>query len=82
MYGSILGAVICMGIAIAQDAFPAWLGTVVIISAVGCLIFPWENDMRGNPTEGTGAIQRPALLVANIVALSWLASSIGLLVGA
>lgn len=79
-YASLIGAVVCMGIAITQGLFPHWLGTIVIISSVATIIFPWELDMRGNPASDGGNIQRPALVVANMVTLAWLASSMGFLI--
>jgi 4-hydroxybenzoate polyprenyltransferase len=79
-YASLLGAVISMGAAILQGLFPSWLGTILIISTLATLIFPWELDMRGNPASDGGNIQRPALLVANILTLVWLASSMGFIV--
>lgn len=79
-YASLAGALGCMAAAIWQGLFPAWLGTVLIIGIIACLLFPWELDMRGNPAADGGNVQRPALLIANLVALTWLASAVGLLV--
>lgn len=79
-YASLIVALICMGIAILQGLFPAWLGTILIIGIVTTIIFPWELDMRGNPASDGGNVQRPALLVANIVTLAWLASAMGFLI--
>jgi len=79
-YASLIGALVCMGIAIFQGIFPAWLGTILVIGIVATIIFPWELDMRGNPASDGGNVQRPALLVANIVTLAWLASSMGFLI--
>ena len=76
-YASLVGALLCMGVAIRQGLFPTWLGTVVIISVIACMIFPWEFDMRGNLAADGGNIQRPALLTANTAALAWLASTMG-----
>lgn len=77
MYACLLGAFILMGIAIAGGAFPPWLGTVLIISVFVCLLFTWEFDMRGNPAEASGKVQKPALLVANMVSLLWVAQVLG-----
>lgn len=79
-YGCLIGALISMGIAIFQGLFPAWLGTILIIGVITTIIFPWELDMRGNPASDGGNIQRPALLVANMITLAWLASSMGFLI--
>jgi len=79
-YASLVGAIVCMGIAVTQGLFPAWLGTILVIGIVATIIFPWELDMRGNPASDGGNVQRPALLVANIVTLTWLASSMGFLI--
>ena len=79
-YASLAGALFCMAAAIAQGLFPAWLGSVLIIGIIACALFPWELDMRGNPASAGGGIQRPALLIANLVALAWLASAMGILV--
>jgi 4-hydroxybenzoate polyprenyltransferase len=79
-YVSLVGAVICMGIAVLQGLFPDWLGTIFIISIVTTIIFPWEFDMRGNHASDGGNIQRPALVVANMITIAWLASSMGFLI--
>ncbi len=79
-YASLIGALVCMGIAITQGIFPAWLGTILLIGIITTIIFPWELDMRGNPASDGGNVQRPALLVANLVTLTWLASSMGFLI--
>ncbi len=78
-YACIIGAIICMGIGISQDLFPDWLGTVLVVGLISVIIFPWELDMRGNPSHSGSSTQRPALLVANIVTLMWLAQSLGYL---
>lgn len=79
-YGCLIGALISMGIAIFQGLFPPWLGTILVIGIITTIIFPWELDMRGNPASDGGNIQRPALLVANMVTLVWLASAMGFLI--
>ncbi|GAB1422336.1 hypothetical protein MASR2M15_25650 [Anaerolineales bacterium] len=77
MYACLLGAIVCMLAGIAVGIFPDWLGSVLIVALISVLIFPWEFDMRGNKAEGSGIIQRPSLLVANIVSLMWLVANIG-----
>jgi len=77
MYGCLLSAVALIGVAIVDKVFPSWLGTVLIIAAFVCALFTWETDMRGNLAEASGKIQKPALLVANMVALLWVARVLG-----
>lgn len=79
MYLSLGGAIISVGLAIFNGAFPQWLGVVALITVSVAALFPWELDMRGNRAEGVGNIQRPSLIVANIVALLWLAQHTGIL---
>lgn len=81
MYGSLVGALGCLGLAMWFGVFPAWLGTVAIITIFSAALFTWDSDMRGNPSEGSGLVQKPALLIANIVTLLWMAQSLGLLFG-
>lgn len=78
-YACLIGAIICMGIAVFQGIFPDWLGTILIIGIATTILFPWELDMRGNPASDGGNIQRPALVIANMITLAWLASSMGFL---
>ncbi len=78
-YLSIAMALICMAAAIMQGLFPNWLGTVLVIGVIACSLFPWELDMRGNLAQDGGNLQRPALIIANLLALVWLASNLGLL---
>lgn len=81
MYGSLIGALICMVVAALNGAFPAWLGTVAVIAVFTSALFTWDSDMRGNPTAGSGAAQKPSLLIANVVMLMWMAHELGLLFG-
>ena len=76
---SILAALGCMVAAVQQGLFPLWLGVVALIGVVTCSVFPWEMDMRGNLAKEGGNIQRPGLIVANLVALTWLAANLGVL---
>lgn len=75
-HASIVLALICMVAAILQGIFPVWLGTILLLSLFTCLLFPWEMDMRGNLAQDGGNMQRPGLIVANLVALTWLASNL------
>ena len=74
---SIVIALLCMLAAILQGLFPAWLGTLLIIGVVTTIIFPWEFDMRGNLARDGGNVQRPGLIIANLLALIWLAANMG-----
>lgn len=78
-YLSIAIALICMAAAMTQALFPHWLGTILVIGVIACGLFPWELDMRGNLAQDGGNLQRPALIIANLLALFWLASNLGLL---
>ena len=75
-HASIALALICMVAAILQGLFPVWLGTILLLGAFTCLLFPWELDMRGNLAQDGGNLQRPGLIVANLVTLTWLASNL------
>ena len=75
-HASVALALVCMVAAILQGLFPAWLGTILLLGAFTCLLFPWEMDMRGNLAQDGGNMQRPGLIVANLVALVWLASNL------
>ncbi|MCU0511424.1 MAG: prenyltransferase [Anaerolineae bacterium] len=79
IYTCYAGALVCMGLAIFSGAFPGWLGTILIITVFSSALFLWDTDMRGNPADLGGAIQKPALLVANMVSLLWLAQALGFL---
>ncbi|MCY4145462.1 MAG: prenyltransferase [Chloroflexi bacterium] len=76
---SLVGALVGGVAAIGQGLFPAWLGVVGGIGILTCAVFPWELDMRGNRATGGANAQRPGLLVANLTAMMWLASNLGLL---
>ncbi len=76
---SIAVALLCMVAAIAQALFPVWLGTILIIGVITTVIFPWEFDMRGNLARDGGNVQRPGLIIANLLALTWLASNMGMI---
>lgn len=78
-FAALIGALFCMAAAISLGLFPAWLGSFVLIGAFIVLLFPWELDMRGNLASDGGNMQRPGLIVANLVALVWLAEALGAL---
>lgn len=79
MYASALGAFVCMVLAILSGAFPGWLGGALVVGILATMLFVWETDMRGNPVSGSGAIQKPLLLIANLVTLMWVVQEIGLM---
>ncbi|MEO1644434.1 MAG: prenyltransferase [Chloroflexota bacterium] len=70
--------VVCIGIAIWQGVFPAWLVWVLLSAVVIVSMFDWQQDMRGNPSDASGTVQQPILLIANIVAFVWLIVALGL----
>ncbi|MDE2635108.1 MAG: UbiA prenyltransferase family protein [Chloroflexota bacterium] len=76
---SIALALLCMLAAILQGLFPVWLGTILVIGVITTILFPWEYDMRGNLARDGGNVQRPGLIIANLLALIWLASNMGLI---
>ena len=76
-HASIAGAFLCMLAAIGARLFPVWLGAIGLVAIVTVLLFPWELDMRGNMASNGGNVQRPGLIVANVVALAWLAAELG-----
>ncbi len=75
---SILLALALMASAIQQGLFPSWLGTILIIAVITCALFPWELDMRGNLAADGGNLQRPGLIIANLLAFTWLAHNLAL----
>lgn len=78
-YACVIGAFLCTLVAISHRVFPIWLGTFLIIGLITVIMFPWELDMRGNLATDGGNVQRPGLIVANLLALVWLAAEIGML---
>jgi 4-hydroxybenzoate polyprenyltransferase len=76
---SIAAALLCMLAAILQGLFPVWLGTILVIGVITTVLFPWEFDMRGNLARDGGNVQRPGLIIANLLALSWLAANMGVI---
>jgi 4-hydroxybenzoate polyprenyltransferase len=81
MYMALFGGGLSLFIGAWLDVFPAWLGTVTVITIFTSSLFTWDSDMRGNPVDGFGAIQKPILLIANVVMLLWMAHELGLLFG-
>lgn len=77
MYGSAIGAVLCLVITIVGGAFPTSLLPVALIAIFIAGMFKWDTDMRGNPAEGSATLQKPGLFVANVIILLWAASYAG-----
>lgn len=66
--------VVCMLVAILQNAFPVWLGGAAVIGIVVSLMFRPTGDMRGSTADVAGAaLQIRALIVFNTIMLVWLA---------
>ena len=77
MYGSLVLAGFCALAAIVSGIFPSWLAPIVLVVTFSCLLFVWDTDMRGNRAEGSGMVQKPVLLILNIVVLIWLVQRLG-----
>ena len=74
MYLSVGLAVACFLAAIFQNAFPLWLGGVVLISAPISLLFNQKTDMRGTQVvDASGAVQFQFLFNLNVLMVVWLA---------
>lgn len=80
MYASITLAAVFLCLSILSGVFPNWLASIALISIFATTLFTWETDMRGNKAEGSGVVQKPGLLMFNIVMLTWWAQSVGLFV--
>lgn len=78
MYLSLIFAVGFTSIAIRQGVFPSWSAPLALVTIFASLLFTWDKDMRGNDASGSGYIQKPALLLLNIIILSWAMQNIGL----
>lgn len=77
MYASIILAALFLCASILAGVFPNWLGTVALIAIFTTTLFTWDTDMRGNKAQGSGVVQKPGLLMFNIVILSWWAQAMG-----
>jgi hypothetical protein len=61
--------------AIVQNAFPLWLGAVLLVSVAISMFFKPKTDMRGSQfVDPSGAIQAQALIIFNLTATTWLAT--------
>jgi 4-hydroxybenzoate polyprenyltransferase len=73
MYLAIGLAAACFLAAIIQNAFPLWLGAVVLISVPVSMFFSSTTDMRGSAAvEASGAVQGRFLFSLNFIAAAWL----------
>ncbi len=72
-------AVACFVAALIAGVVPRGLAPIALVTIFACALFLWETDMRGNRAEGSGVVQKPGLLILNVVILSWLMQSIGLM---
>jgi 4-hydroxybenzoate polyprenyltransferase len=77
MYLSVALAVVCMLAAIVQNAFPLWLGLVIVLSIPVSWLFRTGTDMRGTVTaDASGLVQAQALVIANLTISAWLIEAI------
>lgn len=75
IYLSIALAAACMLAAIVQNAFPLWLGLVVLVGTAISMLFRSQNDMRGGiAADPSGAIQMQGLVIFNLTSAVWLVS--------
>lgn len=79
MYACAIGAGLSLGVTIVAGIWPMSLLPVAIIAIFISAMFEWDTDMRGNPVEGSAALQKPGLFVANVIILLWAASHAGFL---
>jgi 4-hydroxybenzoate polyprenyltransferase len=63
--------------AILQNAFPLWLGAVVLVSVPASMFFRTSTDMRGSAAvDASGAVQGQFLFSLNLIAAAWLVQMI------
>ena len=73
MYLSIALAGVCLLAAIVQDAFPLWLGLVLLLSIPVSMFFRSQTDMRGGvAVDISGSLQMQSLVIVNITVAVWL----------
>lgn len=74
MYVSLALAAASFLAAILQNAFPIWLGLVVLISVPISMFFRTSHDMRGGEAaDVSGKVQVQALVILNLIMGAWLA---------
>ncbi|MDX2140096.1 MAG: UbiA family prenyltransferase [Chloroflexota bacterium] len=74
MYVSLVLAAASFLAAILQNAFPIWLGLVVLVSVPISMFFRTSHDMRGGEAaDVSGRVQVQALVILNLIMGAWLA---------
>jgi 4-hydroxybenzoate polyprenyltransferase len=77
MYLSMAFAALCILAAVAQNAFPLWLGLVLLVSIPVSLLVSPHGDMRGGKAvDISGKYQIQGLLAANLTVAVWLAYTV------
>jgi 4-hydroxybenzoate polyprenyltransferase len=77
MTGSVVLAALCSLAAILQNAFPLWLGAVVVLGIPVSLLFRTERDMRGGKAaDKSGQMQIQAVVVFNLIVTVWLVQAL------
>lgn len=77
IYLTIVLAVACLLAGIVHNAFPLWLGLVVLFGVVVSMFFKSKTDMRGTATvDASGTIQIQGLIVFNMTAGIWLVAAL------
>jgi len=73
MYLAVGLAAACVLAATIRQAFPLWLGLVLLVSVALSMLFRPKTDMRGSKfVETTGSYQIQGLLAANLTIAVWL----------
>jgi 1,4-dihydroxy-2-naphthoate octaprenyltransferase len=73
IYLTIALAGACILAATVQNAFPLWLGVVVLGGVAVSMLFRPKTDMRGSQfVDASGAVQVQGLFVFNLIAIVWL----------
>jgi 4-hydroxybenzoate polyprenyltransferase len=77
MYLAVGLAAACILAAIIRQAFPLWLGLVLLVSAAFSMLFRPTTDMRGSKfVDTSGSYQIQGLMVANLTVAVWFAEVI------
>jgi 4-hydroxybenzoate polyprenyltransferase len=77
MYLAVGLAAACTLAAIIREAFPLWLGLVLLVSVAFSMLFRPKTDMRGSKVVDTsGSYQVQGLMVANLTIAAWFAEVI------
>ncbi len=74
MYLAVGLAAACILAAVVRQAFPLWLGLVLLVSAAVSMLFKPKTDMRGTKAADTsGSLQIQGLMIANLTTAVWFA---------